>query len=131
MAKKRGNKNKLSGGAVSRGVSEEGFNFLLNNLREEVRDCNEVMSNYAALVDEVNAKYPGDTAITRIEHFKAQVSDANNVMNENLKNIEELFDRIFKDWQAFKEEKKNQEEQERQKKHEEKEKNKNVGDTNG
>ena len=101
MAINRRKKKEPSGEMLASGISEGDFLKLLNDIRNEVRECNEAISNHNAVFKEMKKDNPGPETDARIENIKTQINDSNHIISENLKNIEDMFDRIFNDWKEY------------------------------
>lgn len=102
MKKKK--KNNVSKKALANGISEEGFTQLLGDIQSATKESIDLLNSNDEFINELRNNVPGENTEEWIEKFKTQVAESNNVINENLTNIEELFKRIFDDWKDYQKE---------------------------
>ena len=91
------NYSNISSVALTNGISEEGFIKLLNDIKSAIDSGKNALNNNEQLLSEVNND-------EWTKKFQEQVANSNNVIDENLKNIEELFSQIFSDWKEYQKE---------------------------
>ncbi len=107
---------------LSRGISKSGFEKVLNDIKvavidegkNELNNCvdivNEIIKkdNRCHISDFSSDEFLSTEIVNRsvvdewLIAFKKQLIEANNNINENYNNIEELVMRIFKDWENYK-----------------------------
>lgn len=87
--------------ALVDGVSENDFRKLLADLQIEINDCRSNLTNYDALLTEVQEKNLVDNVQEWQENFKKQVSDTDTFLDNEYHKIEEVFNEIFTDWDEY------------------------------
>ena len=87
--------------ALVDGISENDFRKLLADLQTEINDCRSNLTNYDALLTEVQEKNLVDNVQEWQENFKKQVSDTDTFLDNEYHKIEEVFNEIFTDWDEY------------------------------
>lgn len=89
---------------LAKGISRVGFEQLLQDIRNAVIEegLNE-FCNYSELLNFIKEK-DGANSEQWISEFEMQLNESTNVINENMAKIENLFARIFADWEVYKQE---------------------------
>lgn len=89
---------------LAKGISRVGFEQLLQDIRNAVIEegLNE-FCNYSELLNFIKEKDDANSE-QWISDFEMQLNASTNVINENMAKIENLFARIFADWEVYKQE---------------------------
>jgi hypothetical protein len=92
---------------LAKGISKEGFDVLLDNIKvAALEDGVNKFNKYEEMIDEVKQKENGVISQEEIEQwvvdFEMQLKESSDIINDNINQIETLFNRIFEDWDKYK-----------------------------
>lgn len=86
-----------------KGISKEGLTNLLNDIEYAAIDegIDIVNADAEKIIAIVREKKPGEETEEWVKRFKAQIAVLEKVTDRNISKIENLFERIFKDWEEY------------------------------
>lgn len=90
---------------LAKGISKEGFEQLLEDIRNAaIEEGVKEFSNYSEMIESIKAKDNSEGTNQWISDFEAQLNESTKIINDNMAKIEDLFNRIFNDWEIYKKE---------------------------
>lgn len=92
--------NNIPNYVLANGISKDGFEKLLSDIKNAVM-INK-LDDYSEMLEFVKTKDEDDQSWS--SDFEKQFLESKGIINDNLLKIEKLFNRIFKDWEIYKEE---------------------------
>lgn len=95
----------ISAAALAKGVSKDGFVKLLSDIKTAVIDegLNE-LNDCGEMIEAVRQHDVNGNSVEWITNFEKQLSESSQIIKDNFKEIEELFNRMFADWEEYKKE---------------------------
>ena len=102
MARKKIRVGGIPNKMLKKGISQQGFEKLLNSLKNEIDETIKTINDTDALEKELRAKRQDEETEQWLKGFKNQLATSTITINANLNSIETLFNRIFEDWNQYK-----------------------------
>lgn len=92
---------KISSTVLAKGISKDDFVKILGDIKGVVEEGSIALNNYNLVADELRGNGSTPDVDEWINNFIRQVDDSNNIVNDEFKKIEDMFNRIFKDWDEY------------------------------
>lgn len=90
---------------LANGISKMGFEKLLADIKNAaLQDGVDKFNDYAEMIDFIKNNVADETVDQWINDFEVQIVESTKIIKDNVVKIEDLFNKIFEDWEKYKEE---------------------------
>ena len=90
---------------LAKGISKTGFEKLLADIRKAaIEDGIDKFNDYNEMLEFIKINLDDESFSQWVNDFETQMTESTKIINDNVNQIENLFNKIFEDWEVYKKE---------------------------